>query len=134
VIRVGVCIAVLGTACESEAFCLDTDPECSPLYEPTFDEVYVQTLQTSCGIGGSSCHGSDEGHGGLAFNDPDMAWQHLTDDLDDGPWVVAGAAGCSPLIQVLRSEEPAEVMPPGAPLSEAEICAIEQWIDAGAER
>ena len=91
-------------------------------------------IRSTTGIGGGSCHGTGEGKSGLLFSDPDMAWEHLTEDLGDGPWVVAGSAGCSPLTQILRSEEPAEVMPPGDPLSEAEICAIEQWIDAGAER
>jgi hypothetical protein len=130
--RIAVLVALGCNGGASE--CLELDDACAPLYEPEFDQVFTQTLSSSCGVGGGSCHGSEGGQAGLFFAEPDEAWGLLTEDSGDGPLVVPGEAGCSPLIQVLRSEDDEAVMPPGDPLSEAEICAIEQWIDAGAER
>ena len=121
-------------ACDNDRDCVQLDATCSPLYEPTFDNVYEQTLVQSCGVGGGSCHSAEGGQGGMVFADPDDSWEMLTEDLGEISWVIPGDASCSPLIQVLHSEDPALLMPPGNPLSDAELCAIEQWIDAGAER
>ena len=134
-----------------EAFCLEIDGNCSPLYEAEFDAVYEQTLVRSCGIGGGSCHSAEGEQAGVMFANADDSWDTLlsdsesSDDSDhhdhdhdhdhvDGALVIPGNASCSPLIQILRSDDPAVLMPPGNPLSEEEICAIEQWIDAGAAR
>ena len=126
--------ALIGLACDPSSQCLELNPDCSALYEPSFDQVYEQTLTSSCGVGAGSCHSAEGGQGGLVFSDPDESWELLTEDLGHGPLVIPGDAGCSPLIQVLRTEDEALVMPPGDPLSDAELCAIEKWIDAGAER
>jgi hypothetical protein len=34
----------------------------------------------------------------------------------------------------MHHEDPAKLMPPGAGLSAEEICSVQKWIEAGAER
>ena len=133
-IRGWICLLLLCSACEPEESCIETDPDCSALYEASFDQVFEQTLASSCGVGGGSCHGAEGGQAELFFSEADEAWELLTEDRGSGPLVIPGEAGCSPLIQILRSDDESALMPPGSPLSDAEICAIEQWIDDGAER
>ncbi len=60
----------------------------------------------------------------------DAAWSAL---VDDGR-VLPGDAACSLLITRLEADDPAAAMPPGSPLSEAERCAVRQWVDDGAPR
>ena len=129
-------IGLLGLACNGQSGepCLDVDPACDPLYEPVFEAVFEQTLVSSCGLGATSCHSAEGAHAGLSFDDADLAYELLLEETSEGSLVVEGDASCSPLVAILRSEDASTVMPPGDPLSEAEICAIEQWIDAGAVR
>ena len=117
-------------ACGADDVCVeDLDLACTPLYEPTFDEVYANTLKPTCGISGSSCHAAEGNKGGYTFDDPDDSYEQLIDSA-----VFAQDAACSPLITRLEAEDPADAMPPGQPLAEAERCAIRQWVDNGAER
>ena len=105
----------------------DLDLDCTPLYEPTFDAVYAETLEPTCGQGSFSCHSSGGARGGLVFEDPDESYDLLLDGR-----VVPGDAACSLL--VIRLEHDRFEMPPGEPLSEEERCAIRQWVAAGAHR
>ena len=41
-------------ACDNDRDCVQLDATCSPLYEPTFDNVYEQTLVQSCGVGAAA--------------------------------------------------------------------------------
>ena len=103
-------------ACGADDVCVeDLDLACTPLYEPTFDEVYANTLKPTCGISGSSCHAAEGNKGGYTFDDPDDSYEQLIDSA-------------------VFAEDPADAMPPGQPLAEAERCAIRQWVDNGAER
>ena len=48
--------------------------------------------------------------------------------------VVPGDPACSQVIQRMHHEDPALIMPPGPGLSDAEICAVQKWIEQGAAR
>ena len=117
-----------------DKLCLeDVDLACDPLYTPErFDDIWAQTLQPSCASGGGSCHAPEGGQGGLSMADADDAYEALTGG--DDPRAVAGDASCGVLIHRLESDDPDEVMPPGAQLSEAERCVLRIWLDEGATR
>jgi hypothetical protein len=122
-------LAILaGCAGGGDGECIPDLPEaCTPQYDPTFDEVWQNTLEPTCAVSG--CHGGGSASGGLAM--PDIDATHGT--LIDAVYVIPGDASCSHLVDHL---EPAGLgdMPPGVTLDEAERCAIRQWIDAGAAR
>ncbi|MCA9622577.1 MAG: hypothetical protein KC731_26335 [Myxococcales bacterium] len=130
-LSLGLGLAVIGslasaTGCGDD--CVEVALDCDPLYEPTFANVHENTLVESCAVG-STCHTADARRGGLDLETADAAYAGL---VDDGR-VVAGDPSCSLLAQRIASEGD-DVMPPGAPLADAERCAILQWIDAGAPR
>jgi len=108
--------------------CVTVDTACSPLYAPTFDNVYNNTLKAGCGSQLSSCHAAN-GAGVLALPDPAVAHGELLDGR-----VVPGDPGCSEL--VVRTGAPGKdyQMPPGsgASLTAAERCSLILWIEAGA--
>lgn len=114
--------------------CVERDPiACTPLYEPTWERVFTQTLQPSCGVAGSACHaeaGASGAGGGFVISD--LATTHGA--LIDAGFVVPGDAACSDLQVRLDTDSPSLLMPPGSqPLDEGERCAIAQWIAGGAQ-
>lgn len=132
-------LAALLGGCDDEAEPAPTcDPEaapaCQPLYAPTFDNVFARTLKPSCATAGTSCHATEGAQGGLVLSEPDAAYAALLGTAGDPARVVPGAHACSRLGQRLDSADPSTQMPPGAPLSEAERCAVRLWIHGGAER
>jgi len=102
--------------------------DCTPQYEPTFRNVYVNTLARSCGVGGGSCHASAGAKAGLQLDDEQIAYDHLV-----ARQVVAGDPACSPLMDRLERSGMG-VMPPGGQLASEERCAVQQWIANGAPR
>ena len=135
---VAVAVSLIGlvtTACGDKdapvdtGSCIQVDTDCLPQYEPTWDNVFAQTLQSTCGVGGSSCHSSEGAKGGLVLDDKDNAWTGL---VSEGR-ITQSDAGCSLLIARLESEDSATLMPPGDQLWEEERCAVRQWIENGAE-
>jgi hypothetical protein len=106
---------------------------CSPLYTPTFDQIFARTLQPTCAASGSSCHAAEGAKGGLVFEDLSVSYQSLVGQGGEAARVAPGDAACSPLIERLRPSDPARGMPPGAPLSDAELCAFVLWINDGAK-
>jgi hypothetical protein len=122
---------VLLMACGEEPAptCPSLPVDCSPQYTPDFDAVFSNTLATSCGVGGNSCHAGPTPQAGLGLEDSASAYQGLL----DGGLVVPGDPACSPLVQRLRHEDPGFLMPPGMRLSDGEICAVRRWIEAGAK-
>ena len=127
-------LGLLTAACNSQWECVEVDSDCTPLYEPTFDNVYEQTLQRSCAVGGGSCHEASGQQGGLAFDDPDEAYHGLLNTSVEHLRVLPSDAECSLLMIRLEQEDPDDAMPPGAPLDATERCAVQQWIEAGAPR
>ncbi len=108
------------------------DLACAPLYDPTFDQVFNRTLHPTCAQPGSNCHASEGAKGGLVFEDASASFALLMGDTDGRARVIAGDAACSLIVERLASADLG--MPPGGPLSDAERCAIVQWIEAGAKR
>ncbi len=129
-------LAALLVSCSSENPADTTEPacvtplpaSCAPLYPPIFENVFDTTLSKTCASGGGSCHGPAGNNGGLTFSDADEAYNLLSTRVSPGD------PGCSKLVVRLESAGEPWGMPPGAPLSEGERCAIEQWIAAGAQR
>lgn len=118
------------SACDDD--CVDVDTSCTPLYEPTFDNVYTNTLAVSCAVGNGTCH-TDDGQtvaGGLGFATADEAYAALTGSAER---VLGGDASCSLLVSRIEASG-SDGMPPGSPLPEAERCAIMQWVANGAAR
>lgn len=121
-------LSAVSAGCPSEPppACTPVDVSCAPQYMPTFDNVYANTLTMECGSGRRSCH-SDSGEGGLSFADPQAAHAGLLDGL-----VTPGEPGCSELIVRTQARGTDYAMPPGGTLSDAERCALVQWVAAGA--
>lgn len=106
--------------------------ECTPLYPPTFDNIYDRLIDDTCAI--SACHSPASNAGNLAFGDADAAYQRLLNDDGADPLVIPGDPECSMLIKRLESTDRDFVMPSRTPLSANERCAIRQWVANGAER
>lgn len=116
-------LAALG-GCGGGAGCVEVHETCTPEYEPTFDAVYANTL-TSCALA-TACHGQGSENGLDLGPDADSAYEAL---LAEGH-VIPGEPGCGEVSIRLGEGE----MPPGAPLSDAELCAVRTWIANGAQR
>lgn len=117
-------------ASEPAPVCLDAgvDEACTPAYEPTYEALYANTLQPSCGLGGAACHTSSGKQGGVDFSDPDVGYASLTGKLR------AGEPECSVVVHRVLATSGTVRMPPGRSLPPGESCAIIQWIAAGARR
>jgi hypothetical protein len=106
---------------------------CMALYPPTYDQVWSQTLSSSCGQVGSACHaqaGSGGAVDGLVFVDALTSWEHMTAE----ELIVPGDPLCSPLFVRLATDDPDIRMPPGTGgLSPAALCSIGTWITDGGE-
>lgn len=120
--------------CSDTDVCLSLDTECEPLYEPTFENVYQNTLEPRCGVPGAACHAREGAASGLVLADIDESYQRLTEPAAGQPLVELDNLGCGVLLQRVGSESPAFQMPPSAPLPPAELCAIRQWVALGAQR
>jgi hypothetical protein len=108
--------------------CVAVEPQCVPRYQPTFANVYENTLKNSCGSQASACHSAIGQKGGLSMESQAVAYAALL-QLDR---VVPGDPGCSRVVVRLQGSSQPYLMPPGAQLPPADRCAIEQWIAAGA--
>jgi hypothetical protein len=118
---------------EQQPDCLDSvSTDCSPLYPPTFDNVFTNTLSQKCATTGGSCHGPDGQKGGLTFENADDAYQGLLGLDGSRARVKPGDPRCSEMIVRIDSPGKDWEMPPGKPLTAQERCAIRQWIAAGA--
>ncbi len=107
---------------------------CAPAFQPTFQNVFDQVLQPSCGQGGDSCHahaGAAGAGDGLVFADIDAAY----DALMQRGRVSPGDPECSAMVVRLETDNASIRMPPGnVPLDAGARCSIEQWIAQGAKR
>jgi dipeptidyl aminopeptidase/acylaminoacyl peptidase len=97
-----------------------------PASRPTasFYKDVLPILRTAC-IG---CHGGAQPAGKLALT----SYANLMQGGKSGSVLVAGKSGDSRLVKLLLGTEQPR-MPPGGPLSSADIERIRQWIDAGAK-
>jgi hypothetical protein len=131
------------TACKSDNApvahaCLPALPaDCTPLYDPTFDNLYKNVLGTTCGASttGSSCHSERGAMAGLVMQTANEAYDHLLGKTDGRKRVIPGNPECSLLMERLASDDPRFRMPPGQmQLSAMERCAFQLWISEGANR
>ena len=113
--------------------CVAESTDCAPLYEPTFDNVYTNTITRSCGVGAGSCHGPGASTG-IDLSTIDATYELLMGAQDLPAYVLPGEPNCSQLMIRIDQPDPADTMPPGLPLSEAERCAIRQWVQEGGLR
>ncbi|HVK78891.1 MAG TPA: c-type cytochrome domain-containing protein [Kofleriaceae bacterium] len=125
----GLAVGLAGCP-DDELTCVDIDPACTPLYEPTWANVFDNTLAPKCGVGGSSCHGGASPWGALHLDDPTRAHADLT--RAGAGIVIAGEPSCSEMIMRLNASSSKLVMPRGSRLQDSEICALERWVAAGA--
>lgn len=118
------------SATEPAPACLDAgvDPSCAPAFEPTYDALYANTFQPSCGLGGAACHTSSGKQGGVDFSDPDVGYAGITSKLR------AGEPACSVVVHRVLATDGTVRMPPGRALTDGESCAIIKWIADGARR
>ena len=126
-----VCVAAAGCPSEPPPACKMVDTACTNLgYQPTFPNVYTETIAKSCGTDKSSCHSAAGRAGGLSMATQDEAYDNL---LQLGR-VKPGDPSCSEMI--VRTDSPGKdyQMPPGDPLTPEERCAIIHWVQMGAMR
>ena len=129
--QIGLVVLVVLAGCsDSTGSCIDIDSACTPLYEPTFQNVFDNTLRPRCGVGGSTCHSAQAAQGGLIFADVDQSYNLLVGARRVEP----ENPGCSLLLERIAASDSARVMPPGNPLEASEICSIEKWVTMGASR
>lgn len=126
----GLALAAAGCPADPPPECKVVDTDCAPQYVPTFTNVYNNTIKDGCGSTKSNCHSGRNPPGDLSFESQDVAYQQLLDATKR--LVVPGDPACSEII--VRADSPGEdyQMPPGDPLSEAERCALTQWVLQGA--
>ncbi len=115
-----------------ELTCVEVDLACAPLYEPTFANIFTLTLEPKCAVS-NACHAGARPRGGLDLSEEQRAFDGLL-EVAQGR-VVPGDASCSELIERVTNTGGFQ-MPPGddAHLSAAEVCALTQWVAAGAPR
>ena len=110
--------------------CINVAASCSPAYEPTFDNVFRNTLKPSCALAGPSCHAAAGMKAGLVLEDVDTAFRLL----GERGRAVPGDPQCSLVTRRIESSDVGFMMPPGLPLPPGEKCAIVQWVAHGAQR
>jgi hypothetical protein len=127
VLPVGLALA----GCPAELEPADVDPDCTPQYEPTFDNVYANTLEPECSPFG--CHNGPNARGDLDLATIDVAYAAL---LEEGEGrVLPGDPEHSEMVMRIFTSENDFRMPPGpTPLPAEEQCAVALWVLMGAER
>lgn len=129
--RAVVVLVALAACTEAPPACIDVDTMCQSLYQPTFDNVYANTLQGKCGSTDTSCHSAAGHMGGMSFDTKDTAYSALLAAGQNR--VVPGNPGCSKVVVRTNGIGKDYQMPPGDPLTdEHERCALIQWIANGA--
>ena len=123
-------VALAGCPGEDELVCIEVDPGCAPLYPPTWDNVFANTISPKCGTGGGGCHEGVSSQGGLRLDESAAAHAVLTSPAHD--YVLLDNPGCSQLLQRIYTTSSRLRMPRGNTLPEGERCALQQWVLAGA--
>lgn len=133
--QVAACLAFLLFGCSDgggDAPAINTD--CTPLYEPTFTNVFNNTLARRCGVAGGACHSQEGAQAGVVFAEIESAYALLTGASTGRPLVSPEDPDASILLSRVAATDPGRVMPPGMPLAESELCAIVLWETMGAQR
>lgn len=126
---------LLTVGCPETPCVEDLDETCTPLSsDVSWSNVYSTVIAEGCAQGGTSCHSADGVQGGLSLADEETAWSQLVETTDSDPAVIPSDASCSDLMKRIESGDPNYQMPVGSPLSAAERCMVQLWIDNGAPR
>jgi len=127
----GACTDDAGSDDSSAQTCVEIDYEgCALLYPPSWDQVWDQTITTTCSGGGAACH---SGQFGAVFTDQASAYTTLTTGAH--AQIIPGDPACSPLMLRLESDDPSFRMPPGnTALAAGARCSIATWIADGASQ
>ncbi|MBZ0234087.1 MAG: hypothetical protein K8M05_17285 [Deltaproteobacteria bacterium] len=120
----------LGCSGPDQLECVDVDPACAPLYAPTWENVFTNTLRPKCGTGGGACHEGVGAKGGLRLDESEVAYRTLT--APEKGYVIVDDASCSELVQRVYTPSSALRMPRGSSLPDSERCALTRWVLAGA--
>ena len=103
---------------------------CTPQYEPTFENVFDNTLRTDCALGG--CHAGARPRAGLDLSEIETAYDDLLEVGEDR--VIPGDTECSGVVARMFTTDSDWHMPPGETLLDSEKCAVAQWVEMGAQR
>lgn len=118
--------ALAGCPDDAPPACVAVETSCTPLYTPTFDNVFNNTLRNGCGSALSACH-SANGAGEMSLADLQTSYDSLLDGR-----VAPGDPGCSEIIVRTAAVGKDYQMPPATTLSASERCSLIQWVQAGA--
>ncbi|CAN5835160.1 hypothetical protein BH11MYX2_BH11MYX2_06060 [soil metagenome] len=120
-----------GCGAEPPPKCTSTqlDDACLPQYQPTFANVYANTLTEDCGSTKGACH-KNGGEAGLSFADEDTAYNNLL----NRHYVVPGGVACSEFIVRTADTGKDYSMPKDSAIGDSEKCALQQWVRNGAQR
>lgn len=132
-------LAVFATgACgpEDPAECLlASTTECAVGFPPTYTNIFQQSLRSTCGGPGVSCHGVAGAKAGLVFADEQESYDQLLGISGNRPRVIPGDPDASLLVQRIECASPQPRMPLNSdPLPATVRCAIVKWIADGAPR
>jgi hypothetical protein len=108
------------------------DRACTPQYQPTFDNVFANTLMPNCAVSG--CHSEAQARGGFNAEEIEHAYDEL---VGDGRVIPGDPENSEMIMRVFSKSSEWQMPPPGEdeePLSEAEKCALALWVLEGAER
>lgn len=130
--RFWLCATVLFVGCSDApppmCTALTLDDACAPQYQPTFANVYANTIKPDCGGDRGACH-SESGESTLSFATEQVAYDNLL-----RAFVTPGNPACSELIVRTAEIGKTYTMPQGKALGESERCAIQKWVRDGAMR
>jgi len=117
-----------------EPLCIDTLPEsCEAAYPATWDNIYRFVIAPRCGgSSGGSCHGPQGLKGNLALHEKDGSYQALLGMDGTHVRVLPADAACSGLMERLTTTDDTRRMPQGSMLDAGDICAVQKWIEEGA--
>jgi preprotein translocase subunit SecD len=125
------------------ALCLDApaDASCTDVayglhngqIAPTFDEIFMRTLQPSCGSS-TSCHAGAHPQNGLSLDDAATAYTDLMSKNAAGTEarVIPNDLKCGELIVRLETANEPWSMPKAGHLPDNLLCVIRHWIADGA--
>jgi hypothetical protein len=135
ILTLGVAFAACGGDDDALACVENLPATCTPGFGPTWDAVYRNVVVSSCGVNaGTSCHGPEGKQGMLEMSSSSGAYAALLGTDGTRARVIPKDPSCSILMERLSSEDPAIRMPLGAgKLSAGTLCAIQQWIEQGAQ-
>lgn len=125
---IAMALTIAGCGGEPPPACATVDLDCAPLYTTTsYANVYSQTIAQGCGADKGACH-SASSDSGLSLIGEQQSFDNLA------PYITPGNPGCSEFVVRTSGVGKDYQMPEGAPLGEAEQCALRKWVEAGAPR